>query len=230
MSLAGFQQALTAMTLDAALAGRVRQQGAAALEAWPLTPRELRRLAAMAQQPGMELNCTLARGNRFATVHDAFAMTCALLGPALRGVLDALWSSQQPSGVQLAGDVERFAAVVMSHVCTLPKPRLRAYLRDVLAYEQAAYRLAASVRHHAQPELARPPAVWVDFEYDRQPLFAALQAFEPAPTALGRAAHRVRLALVDGALETTIFEVQPNTGKFAKSATTLQSTPQAPAH
>jgi hypothetical protein len=227
MSLAGFQQALTAMTLDAALAGRVRQQGAAALGVWPLTPRELRRLAAMAQQPGMELNCTLARGNRFATVHDAFAMSCALLGPALRGVLDALWSSQQPSGVQLVGDVERFAAVAMSHVRMLPKPRLRACLRDLLAYEQAAYKLAAAVRHHAQPELARPTAVWVDFEVDPQPLFAALRAFEPAPTVLVRAAHRVRLALVDGALETTIFEVQRST---ADSAKTLQSRPQAPAH
>lgn len=208
MSLAGFQQALTAMTLDAGLAADVRHQGASRLAAWPLSPLEQRRLVAMAQQAGMELNCTLARGNRFAAVHDAFAMTCALLGPALRGVLDALWSSQQPSGVQLAGDAERFGAVALAQAHALPSDQLRAYLRDVLAYEQQAYELALSVRHMPDPERAASPPRWVDFEHDPQALFEALQAFEPPPADLPRALHRVRLALVDGELETAIFEVQ----------------------
>jgi hypothetical protein len=207
MSLAGFQQALTAMTLDAALAAAVRSQGSCHLQLWPLTVLECRRLVAMAQQPGMELNCTLARGNRFAAVHDAFAMSCALLGPALRGVLDALWSSQRPGGVQLGGDVERFAAVALAHAHTLPSEQLRCCLRDVLAYEQQAYELALSVRHLPDPEQASSPPRWVDFEHDPQALFEALQAFQPPPADLPRVPHRVRLALVAGALETAIFEV-----------------------
>lgn len=207
MSLAGFQRALTAMMLDAALAASVRRQGGAVLTSWPLTALEQRRLVAIARQPGMELNCTLARGNRFAAVHDAFAMTCALLGPALRPVLDALWSAQQPSVVQLAGDAERFAAVAWAHADALPSHQLRAYLRDVLAYEKAAYELALSVRQMADPEHASSAPRWLDFEHDPQALFEALQAFEPPPADLPRAPHRVRLALVDGELETAVFEV-----------------------
>ena len=206
MSLAGFQQALTAMTLNAALAAAVRRQGSCQLQRWPLSALEQRRLVAMAQQPGMELNCTLARANRFAAVHDAYAMTCALLGPALRGVLDALWSSQLPSSVQLAGDAERFAEVAWAHAHTLPSDQLRAYLRDVLAYEQQACELAMSVRHMPDPEHASSPPRWVSFEHDPQALFKALQAFQPPPADLPRVPHRVRLALVDGELETAIFE------------------------
>ncbi len=207
MSLSGFQQALTAMTLDAGLAAAVRQRGSVELAPWPLNGLECRRLVAVAQQAGMELNCTLARGNRFAAVHDAFAMSCALLGLALRGVLDALWSSRLPSSVQLAGDAERFAATALAHADTLPSEQLRAYLRDVLAYEQQAYELALSVRHMVDPEHASSAPRWVDFEHDPQALFDALQAFQPPPADLPRVPHRVRLALVDGELETAVFEV-----------------------
>ena len=155
----------------------------------------------------MELNCTLARGNRFAAVHDAFAMTCALLGPALRGVLDSLWSSQRPSGVQLAGDAERFAAVALAQAADLPSAQLRSYLRDVLAYEQQAYELGLSVRHMADPDQASSAPRWLDFEHDPQALFQALQRFERPPADLPRVPHKVRLRLVDGELETAIFEV-----------------------
>lgn len=210
MSLAGFQQALTVMTLDAERAAAVRHQGEPALAPWPLTALEKRRLLAMAQQPGMELNCTLARGNRFAAVHDAFAMTCALLGPALRPVLNRLWSGQQPHNVQLAGDAERFAGVALDHAAALPSDQLRSYLRDVLAYEQQAYELALSVRHAPDPEHVNSPPRWVNFDHDPQALFDALRAFEPPPADLPRAPHRVRLRLVDGELETAIFEVQLN--------------------
>ncbi len=207
MSLAGFQHALTAMTLDATLAAAVKRDGAALLAPWPLTVLEQRRLLSVVQQPGMALNCTLARGNRFAAVHDAFAMTCALLGPALRGVLEALWSGQQPSGVQLAGDAERFAQVAQQQADTLPSAQLRAYLRDVLAYEQQAYELCLSVRHMPDPSQASSPPRWVDFEHDPETLFEALQRFDLPPADLPRVPHRVRLALVDGELETAIFEV-----------------------
>ena len=195
------------MTLDATLAAGVRRQGSALLKPWPLSALETRRLVAIAQQPGMELNCTLARGNRFAAVHDAFAMTCALLGPALRGVLDTLWASQLPSGVQLAGDAERFAAVALARADTLPSDQLRSYLHDVLAYEQQAYQLALSVRHMQNPEQASSAPRWVNFAHDPQPLFEALQRFERPPADLPPVPHRVRLALVDGELETAIFEI-----------------------
>lgn len=219
MSLAAFQQALTAMTLDAALAASVRRQGDPALAAWALTPLEQRRLVAVSRQPGMALNCTLARANRFAAVHDAFAMTCVLLGPALRGLLDDLWSSRRPDNVQLGGDVERFAERVQGWLdrCdaedpAAPAPLLtaarRCQLHDVLVYEYTAYSLALSVRHTPDPEHLCSAPQWVDFSHDPQPLFEALQHFEQPPADLQRAPHRVRLALVDGELETAVFEVQ----------------------
>jgi len=223
MSLAAFQAALCAMTLDAGLAAQVRREGEPALGHWQLTALEQRRLVAVARQAGMALNCTLARANRFAAVHDAFAMSCVLLGPALRPVLDALWSSQQPRNYQLSGDVERFAATVTAQVLAADAPDgllgepQRAYLRDVLAYEAQAYALALGVRHVPDPEHANSPATWVDFAHDPQPLFEALQRFVQPPANLPLARHRVRLALRDGELETTIFGVQDGPAPAAAS-------------
>ena len=63
----------------------------------------------MARQPGMDLNCTLARGNRFAPIVEMFPLTCELLKPRLRELLDELWSGHRPDNYQLAGEDEVFA-------------------------------------------------------------------------------------------------------------------------
>ena len=207
MSLHDFQRALTAMTLDARLANEVHARGAKALSDYRLTPREERRLLAVVRQPGMALNCTLARANRFGAIHDAFPMTCRLLGPDLRGVLDALWSGRSPDNYQLSGEelpfVQAVEARLAAGACTSP------YVAEVLAYERACLELALLARHAASP-MAQPPASrWVDFSHDPRELLGALGQSTLPPPDLPVEAYRVRVALDGGELETTTFKVVP---------------------
>ena len=155
MSLRDFQRALTAMTLDAALANAVHATGAAALADYLLTPRESRRLAAVVRQPGMALNCTLARANRFGAIHNAFAMTCVLLGRELREVLDALWSGRPPANYQLSGEEAPFAEAVEARIAAGLAGN--EYLGEVLAYERACLELATASAPCARPAVAACP-------------------------------------------------------------------------
>ena len=68
MTLRDFQRALSDMTLDTRITAAVRKQGTPALSDYELTPLEQMRLVDVARQPGMVLNCSLARGNRFAPI------------------------------------------------------------------------------------------------------------------------------------------------------------------
>ena len=104
MSLLEFQRALCDMTLDLAFAASVLRKGAPALKGYRLTGIEEDRLIAVVSQRGMSVNCTLARANRFAPIADAFPLTCSLLKPHLRGLLDELWSVHRPGNYQLAGE------------------------------------------------------------------------------------------------------------------------------
>lgn len=205
MSLREFQRALTAMTLDVRFCATVYERGEDALRDYALSAREARRLAAVARQPGMALNCTLARANRFGAVHDAFPMTCALLGERLREVLDGLWSSSVPDNVQLSGDVEPFAALVEEHIAA-GDGGANPYLAEILAYERASLELAQLVRHAADPEALPPTSRWVAFEHDPQALFGPLERVEAPPPDLARGAYRVRITLDRGELEITTFE------------------------
>ncbi len=204
MSLATFQQVITRMTLEVPLVQAVRQRGHEALRDFELTPLERRRLVAVARQPGMALNCTLARANRFVGIHDAFPMTCVLLGQALRPLLDTVWSVP-PDSYQLAGDVDRFARLLFDHpqVSALSCP----FLPAVFDYERTARELVLSARHVADPSTFRSETRWIGFDHEPQAVFDALQAFVRPDPALPRVVHRVRLRLVDGALETASYRV-----------------------
>jgi hypothetical protein len=208
MSLQDFQRALTAMTLDAGLANEVHARGTPALSGYDLTPREERRLLAVVRQPGMALNCTLARANRFAAIHDAFPMTCRLLGPDLRGVLDALWSARSPDNYQLSGEELPFAEAVEARLAA--GPCASPYLAEVLAYERACLDLAIRLRGAAQPQALRSEPRWTDFAHDPRPLFAALGRAELPPPDLPLERYRVRVTLIGDELETTTFRVLPD--------------------
>ncbi len=206
MALHDFQRALTAMTLDPVLANAVHAQGADALLAFRLTPREARRLTAVARQPGMALNCTLARANRFGPIHAAFPMSCRLLGRELRTVLDALWSGRDPANYQLSGEEIPFADLVEARVAD----RLSGsdYLGEVLAYERACLELALPLRMAADPLSIEQTSRWVDFRHDPRLLFDALDRSILPPPGLPEQAFRVRVTLVEGELEVTTFEVR----------------------
>src|SRR3954462_5429563 len=137
MSILDFQRALCDMTLDPVLTGGVLRGGASALSGYALTPREQRRLAAIARQRGMSLTCTLARANRFAPIADAFPLTCSLLKPHLRQLLDEFWALHQPDHYQLAGEPDAFVRFLQEK---MSRGELDyAYAEEVFRYECAAW-------------------------------------------------------------------------------------------
>jgi hypothetical protein len=199
MGIIDFQRALADMTLDFQLAAAVRARGARALDGYDLTQREGLRLVAVARQPGMALNCTLARANRFAAIHDIFPMTCVLLEPELKGLLDELWSVHRPDNYQLSGEEAAFAKFVQDRIA-LGKLRQVEYLEEIFRYEKACWELAMELRYR---EAASPYEVLqvVRFNHDPGPLFEALGRYEAPPAGIPAGSYQVCVRVVGGELK-----------------------------
>lgn len=116
MSIEAYQTAFARMTLDPKLCRRILDQGESALSAYDLTPRELRRLAAMARQPGMKVNCTLARANRLTAITGLLPHTCELLIDELRGLLDRFWDEHTMADLQMLPAGLEFAAFLKREI------------------------------------------------------------------------------------------------------------------
>jgi len=186
------------MTLDAGLASAVRHDGACALAGYSLTDLECERLVAVARQPGMDLNCSLARGNRFAPIVDFFPLTCELLHPWLRALLDELWSTRRPDNYQLLGEDEAFARFIGERAArgALPHP----YAEEVFRYEHACLELAKSLRHVAPPDGPAPFRL-AYFRHDPRIVLRALERHEVPPPGLPAGDYCVRITLRGDALE-----------------------------
>jgi hypothetical protein len=144
MTLGQFQRALSAMTIQPDLAARIRRHGNSALHDYDLTPLERTRLISVSRQQGMNLNCTLARGNRFSLIYDVLPLVCTLLKPSLRNLLDEFWSTYQPNNYQLSGEAEAFVNFLNKK---LFEGFTHPYLEEILHYESASWALVQSLRH-----------------------------------------------------------------------------------
>lgn len=198
MSLSEFQRALASMTLDTNLAHRVRHEGAPALSGFGLRPRDLDRLLRVVAQPGMALNCTLARTNRFTQIAESLPMTCAVLRPVLRELLDQIWAHDRPQGYQLSSEFQPFVERVQGDSALFERFPL---LDDVLRYELASLALIEDARRLSIAAMNGRTCRLV-LQHDPAQLLAPLRGGQPAPVGLVRSPHAVELELVDGALET----------------------------
>ena len=199
MGIVDFQRALADMTLDFHLAAAVRARGVGALEGYDLTQREGLRLESVARQPGMALNCTLARANRFAAIHDIFPMTCVLLEPQLKGLLDELWSVHRPDNYQLAGEEAAFGRFIEDRIAR-GEMRQVEYLAEIFQYEKACWELAMEFRYRETGSLHEAFRV-VTFGHDPGPLFEALGRYEAPPTGILAGSYQVRVRVVGGELK-----------------------------
>jgi hypothetical protein len=195
MGVGDFQRALADMTLDATLARSVRSGGAAALAAYALTDLERRRLEDVARQDGMSINCSLARANRFGSINDAFPMTCVLLEPHLRELLDELWSQRRPDNYQLAGEERPFADLVARRIAD--GSIAMAYLDEVFAYEQLCWDLAMELRVREPHDLEGERRT-VRFRHEPGAIFDALTAHRRPPADLPECEHLVTLRVKGG--------------------------------
>jgi hypothetical protein len=202
VSLRDFQRAFSDMTLDVPMAATVRRKGAPALSGYALTALERRRLVAVARQPGMQLNCTLARGNRFGPIVEMFPLTCELLKPWLRELLDELWSRRRPDNYQLAGEEDAFAGFLEEKSARreLPHP----YAEEVFRYESACLELARTLRYTPAEDLPEPgaePFRRAHFRHDPRILLRALENELDPPPDMPEGDYPVRITLRGDALD-----------------------------
>ncbi len=162
MSLQGFQSMLFRLIAEPEFRDGIRAQ-----KPFPprveLSTREMRRLRAIADDRGLDINRTLHKGFRLGKLRALLPMTCQLLGSRrLSRELSRFWLERPPSSFSFLPEALDFCEF-------LKRRRLRMrYLHDVLAFERALLRLeAAGADGH--PEA-------VAFEHDPAPVLAALAA------------------------------------------------------
>jgi hypothetical protein len=195
------------MTLDTELTVAVRRDGIAALTEYDLTALEQQRLVDVSRQPGMALNCTLARSNRFGPLVDMFPLTCELLKPWLRELVDELWSRHRPNNYQLVGEDDAFAAFLEEKIerGELAYP----YAVEVFRYETACLHLARSLRYVsavASPAPGSEPFRRVHFRHDPRILIRALERRQRPPENLPEGDYPVRITLRGDALDVVLDE------------------------
>lgn len=194
MSLQAFQQAVVELTLAPNMAEMLRAGDDSALAGYALTARERARLVAIASQRGMSVHRTLARGNRLEVIFEAFPMTCILLRPVLRTVVDELWAQHRPTHYQLAEEADVFIAFLQ---CKLADGALAIeYLAEIFGYELACRALILKGR--SEPESTFETVVAFEHAPDR--LLPPLSRLTPPPAGLPRALCSVAVTLKDGSL------------------------------
>jgi hypothetical protein len=186
------------MTVMPPLAAAVRARGVEALDGFELTDREATRLVCVAKQAGMDLNCTLARANRFGPIYDAFPMTCLVLEPCLRQILDDLWSQHRPSNYQLLGEELAFADFVGARLAELQELE---YLSDILEYERACLELVYEIARASGDESVTRSRT-LEFVHDPGALLLPLQSGQVPPAKVARKKHTVIITVQDGELRT----------------------------
>jgi hypothetical protein len=147
MSLAAFQHVLGALIANRAFCEAVRGNADLALAGHDLSPREVRRLAAMAATHGMTASGTLYRLNRLMPLRRCLPRTLAALGPSLPGLIEGFWQTYPETRLQFEEEVRRFATFVTAQVAagTVIPP----VAADTLTFEAAACYLLLRIRDQA---------------------------------------------------------------------------------
>jgi len=202
MSLRDFQRALSDMTLDARISAAVRKEGTKALSDYDLSSLEQQRLVDVSRQSGMDLICTLARGNRFVPIVEMFPLTCELLMPWLRELLEELWSRHRPDNYQLSGEEDAFARFLEEKIKLheLSHP----YAEEIFRYERECLDIAKSLRYISAQELLQSSSEhfrFARFRHDPRILLHALESHEIPPPDLPEGDYLVRITLRGDALD-----------------------------
>jgi hypothetical protein len=195
MSLAQFQMAFGAMVADLELCRAVCADAPAALASFDLSPREIRRLADMAGQPGMRASCKLHRANRLTPLHRFFPRTLTLLGPALRREIDLFWQAYPETRLQFEEDATAFADFLTERITAGAIAEL--LVAEILNFETAAFRLfflrggqtprpgRSILPNDCGPPLALHPLIAVaTFRHEPKALFALIDAGLPPPASM----------------------------------------------
>jgi hypothetical protein len=167
VSLHAFQLALADLAASPALCARVADGSEVELAAYDLTAVERRRVAAVAGQRGMKVNCTLYRYNRISTLTAVMPGAIHLLGRDARTLADEFWAAA-PADVNMRREAERFAVFVRSEMA---RSRLESpYLLEVMEYELLRYDVATRPRARLSAQVAADAERWPDGPLALHPL------------------------------------------------------------
>jgi hypothetical protein len=191
MSLKTFQRVLVDLTLAPAKARALRAEGAAALDGYDLTLLERERLLDIVRQPGISVHCSLSRGNRFEGIAELFPMTCVLLQPVLRELVDELFETSRPENYQLTGEDAAFAGLVRRKLAA--GALSIEYLDEIFAYEMACWELARRMRMETDPNACLEATV--EFQHSPHDLLPPLSRLAAPPSGLPRGSYRARVML-----------------------------------
>lgn len=200
MSMQSFQRALVELTLAPRKARALRDGDANAFAGLDLTDRELARLCDVVRQPGISVHCSLSRGNRLEVIFGSFPMTCVLLGPALRGLLDELFEEHRPTNYQLAGEDAAFAQLIQRKLA-IGELSIE-YLDEVFAYELACAELMR--RQRTRPDADAEVETIFEFEHSPEDLLPPLSQLKAPPVGLPRGRYRTVVRFADGR-----FDINP---------------------
>ncbi len=197
MSLRGFQEAAVDLTLAPDLCRALRRGESAVLDRYNLNERERNRLLDIALQPGIAMNCALARGNRLELIVEAFPKTCTLIKSRLPRLLDELWEQRKPDNTQLFGEENAFAAFIARKVshgeldveC----------LSEIFAYELACRDLV--LRLETDADAASVHETIVEFKHPPEALLPPLSRHAAPPSGLPSGVLPTRIRLREGGLE-----------------------------
>ncbi|HZT31208.1 MAG TPA: hypothetical protein VFA33_15065 [Bryobacteraceae bacterium] len=200
MSLRDFQHAVVDLTLVPHKARALRQGDASVLANFDLTARERERLLDIVHQPGMRVSCSLSRGNRLEVIAEAFPMTCVLLEPVLRQLLDELWTERRPANYQLAGEDTAFAELLArkraaNEICI-------EYLDEIFAYELKCREMAHRMRTETT-EVAIQTVI--EFQHPPDMLLVPLSQLAAPPAGLPSGFYRARIQLQHGRFEVAVL-------------------------
>jgi hypothetical protein len=158
MTMMGFQQAMCDLVASPDLCMQLAESPEEVLSRYELSDRDRRRLLAVVQQPGMEVNCSLYRANRITPIYNLLPCTCFLLGDSLMKEAVEFWNEFGETRLQFNEEVERFGAFLRRRIALgiLSNP----LLAEVLAYELAVneFRFAARLEILAGLESAKAAA------------------------------------------------------------------------
>jgi hypothetical protein len=191
MSLEEFQRALVDLTLNPRLAVRLIRGELNGMDNFSLTERESRRIVDIVKQRGMSVSCSLARGNRFEPIGEIFPMTCILLEPVLRDLLDELWQEARPMNYQFSGEEESFAQMIRSKISS--GHLFIEYLEEIFNYEWACWQLARQMR--AQTDFDHEAAMIIEFKHPPDQLLPPLSELTLPPTGLPEGTYKARITL-----------------------------------
>jgi len=205
MSLRAFERAVVELTIASEKVHLLRAADRSVFAGYDLSEIEWERLFSVVRQPGINVHCSLSRGNRFEMIGSVFPMTCVLLEPWLRDLLNELWKEHHPTNYQLAGEEIVFAEMVDGKI-TSGELSVE-YLKEVFHYEVVCLELTRRMRSQADPH-AEMEAI-VEFQHSPDELLPPLARLMAPPAGLSEGDYRVLIQLQSGRFKFTVVS-RPN--------------------